>query len=73
LPGIPGTPASETVGALLLAGALDAELLAGAAAWLDGGGLDAGGLELLEPLLEQAASTRPIAATPTALAMRYLI
>jgi hypothetical protein len=78
LPGIPETLPSETAGALLLAGALDAGLLAGAlgaellgaAAWLDVLGLDAAVVELP---LEHAARVRPIAATPAALAMRYLI
>lgn len=81
LPGIPETLLSETVGALLLAGALGAELLAGALGALLLAGADAAlaldelGLEaaVLVPLLEHAARVRPIAATPTALAMRYLM
>jgi hypothetical protein len=73
LPGIPETLLSETAAALL-AGALDAELLAGALdAELLAGALGAAVPELLEPLLEQAPRRRPIAATPTTLAMRYFM
>jgi hypothetical protein len=76
LRGIPETAASDTVAAPLawpVAAGL-ACVVAGAAAALEEAGLEAAGLEVVVlELLEQAASSRPIPAAPTALAIRYLI